>query len=252
MVGRQHDGRQREQRVERGGHLGRPAAQPGRQRCGAEQGPAEVEARHGCVLIRDLVDGPGVERPERRVAGQGVHEVVLARGHCVEKPGRHQRPEDEPDQGQDGGEGQGVAPAGVVTGEAPVEVDHGSGRHDEVQRAVDVVHGDDERPAVQRPQLQRFLVVEADGLLPVHELTGVAEGDPGGALAQVPDGRVPLVEDERDEELAPPVQAPDGGLGGPRRPPPQQVRLLQTETVRLRPPTAKAGAPRRLTISVRA
>ena len=63
-----------------------------------------------------------------------------------------------------------VAAARVVVAELAEQVDARRDRDDEVQRAVEVVRGDDERLEVQRPVLERLLVVDAEHALPADEV----------------------------------------------------------------------------------
>ena len=201
MVAGEHDGGDGEDRVERGEHLGPAVPEPGDERARAEQRPRAVHARHRRELVRDLAHLLGVERPERGVLGEGVDESV-ARG---QETRRHQRPGVEADERDRRGDPEGVAPTWVVVRPPSEEVDAHTDGHHEVQRSVDVVHGDHEGPEVQCPLLQRALVVDAELLLPMDEIARVAERDRRILVHLVPHRGVDEVEREDHEELGPPV-----------------------------------------------
>src|ERR1700738_1961483 len=60
---------------------------------------------------------------------------------------------------------------------------------------------------MQRPSLERELVVDAEMLLPVDELTRVLQRGPRICAHRVPHRRVDGVEDQDRDDLEPPVQA---------------------------------------------
>ena len=102
-----------------------------------------------------------------------------------------------------------VAKARVVVGELAVQEDAGEDRDDEVERAVEVVREDDQRAEVQRPLLDRLLVVDAEVVLERDDLCFAWSNACGGAGApavDVPDRRVHDVEHEDREDLDPPVE----------------------------------------------
>src|ERR1700730_3732449 len=102
-----------------------------------------------------------VERPEGGVLRQRVDEAVA----LGQEARRHEWPQDEADEREPGRDGERVPPEGPVVAPPAEQEDPDARRHDEVQRSVEVVAGDDERREVQGPLLEDLLVVDAEDLL---------------------------------------------------------------------------------------
>ena len=220
-----------------------------------------MQAGHRRVLVGDLLHGAGVEGPHGLEALEGVDEAVVQAVEVEEARG-HQRVQREADERQRRRERQRVAPAGVALGEAPEDVDQGEGGDDEVEGAVeDVPELDEEAADGEGRVLDRLLVEDADGPLDADDVEGVVEGvlsGHAGRTLRVPDGAVHQVEGEDVQHLLPPPQAALAtadrrgkelvGLGGVR---PRRRKAHAAACTERRPlPTAKAGAPSRLTVRV--
>ena len=173
MVARDHDHDDGEHRIEDREHLRPAMLHAWREHERAPCRPRDVHARHRRVLVRDLAHCARVERPERRVLRERVDESVSSAGR--EQARRHEREQHEADEREQGGDRERVAVARVVVAELAEQVDAGRDRDDEVQRAVEVVRGDDERLEVLRPVLERLLVVDAEVALPADDVLGVVE-----------------------------------------------------------------------------
>ncbi len=215
VVGGDDDHRHRRDRIDDCQRLGPVVFHAWNERAGAPERPRAVHAGHRRELVGDLVDGPRVERPERGVLGQRVNEPVVA--EVVEEPRRQQREERETDERERGGDAERVAPARVVVGPPAVEVDHHATGHDEMQRAVEVVGGDDEGARAERPCLDGLLVVDTQRLLEPDDVEGVLVRLVLVAVVQVPHERVHEVEEARPRGSRPTSRGGARRAGSARR-----------------------------------
>ena len=87
VVGGDDDRERRGERIERDEHLHPCAGQGGDEHERAPCGPAEVQARHGRVLVGDLVHGARVERPQAAVHVKRVDEAERRRQQARRRRG---------------------------------------------------------------------------------------------------------------------------------------------------------------------
>src|SRR5262245_14933649 len=219
-----------------------------------------MEAGHGSVLVRERLEATGLERPERRILLQRVHEPEVFGDHrrrwavlrdwLVEQARWHQGERSEANERKQCGERERVAPARIasrIAEEQPRERANGDG---EVCGAVEEVPELDEPMSreAEIPGLQPLFEEQPQAPFEIDDVQRVAIRDPvrmarraTGRSEAVPDRGVHDVDRDEVEDLG--VDGPALGCGLSLR-----GDVAHAAAVRgPRPPTAKAGAPRRLT-----
>src|SRR5215207_549679 len=276
VVAGDHDVEQREQRIGDGQGPQPAAADERRQHEGAPCRPADVHAGHRRVLVGDRGHLLAAERRPaaelghrvdvaevvaRRLAGLvgqvlagGVDLAAAELARVVEEAGRHQRERGEPDEGQEGGERQRVAPQPVALGRLAEQPYERGTRHHEVEDAVVDVPEPDQtvERQVEVPALQSVLEVEADVALKLDDGLGVVVRRlrvnvvAGPRPELVSHGGIGHVDEQHVDDLAPPPQ-PEAPPGRDMVEPVVDRAHVAATVRRGRPPAANAGAPSRLT-----